>query len=652
MAVVVTTDLVVIDNADSLGGCPPDWCGSCGACLCTGAATIEGAGHFVSRACPPGPSFNNVPAGACNTSLKDFHWYSWIRESDPQQTFACQGLQMGISGAAIGTGDPGCSGRWDVSGADRGVVSYKGWKRVAHDPLRPFDTVTGTPPVITCINHYYWLFGTLSGGRCASYIDQHVKATRITVTAGTCAVPGTFDAVAANDETNVRGLFMKVNGVFFGDTKIIYGDTGTAANFFRETNQTVVFSEWLMSGALYKWSFVGNATSSCNKVRFGTFTGCGNAREGGAGLSISAAGTTPFRFEVIDSNVNEFGLYGSVLVNPPAIYLDRLETYTVEDNSLTTFTEDTRDANDAGASDAAVFPTADAVNDSANFGYNERFSLLNITTGTIGVGTYTVTWEYSTASGFSALTDVTDGTSNFKTSGAQVVSYAIPDDWVTRSVGGDTRYWIRARRDAGTSTTNPLLTQVTVSVGGGARFEHTNAEVIRTTFTNMDTIRIRGSAKFKKNVVSNSVTPAKSAAIDLGSADPAVDTFRDNTISCNTNGILVKGTSTGTTTYNLRNITFSGNTTDVRVDFPGAATICINVLCGGSTPTTASVNMCTTVNVNNNVAVAVNVLCISGNGVACARVGIFTTPVCLGAAALFCGSTDMCGTFAVTHNFM
>jgi len=274
------------------------------------------------------------------------------------------------------------------------------------------------------------------------------------------------------------------------------------------------------------------------------FSGTGVDREGGNGIVITSAGLAPFRIEAIDSNVNEFGLYGSTITNPTIIRCDRLETYTVEDNSLSTFTEDTRDANDAGASDAPVFPATDAVNDSANFGHNERFSELQINTGTAGVGTYTVTWEYSTASGFSALTDVTDGTGDFKTTGLQTVSYSIPDDWVTRSVGGDTRYWIRARRDAGTSTTNPSLTQVTTSMGGGVRLEHTNAEAIRDTFTNMDTIRIRSSAKFKKNIVSSSVAPAKSSAIDLGAVNPAADTFRDiNIQNCEKRNIITKDRS-------------------------------------------------------------------------------------------------------------
>ena len=60
---------------------------------------------------------------------------------------------------------------------------------------------------------------------------------------------------------------------------------------------------------------------------------------------------------------------------------------------------------------------------------------------------------------------------------------------------------------------------------------------------------------------------------------------------------MLKGTSTGTTTYNLRNIQFAGNTNDIRVDFPAGATIEINILDSGDTPSIDNVNG-STVNVN------------------------------------------------------
>jgi len=270
MAVTVVSNLTVIDNADSIGACLI-WTGCPRApTICTGAATIEGAGHLIVRACAGINFLNNVPVG-CNPSLKNRHWYAWIRESDPQDLQANSGLRLGISSNAIAAGCPGNVGTWLVSGSDFGVATLKGWKRVVIDPIRPFDFTVGTPPAVTCINQFHYRFNVLSGGRCSSYIDQHVHASTITVTAGTDAVPGDLQTLQDNDATNVRGFFQKVNGVFFASIALIMGDTGTAANFFRDTNQSIVWSEWNVSATLYKISVVGNATSSCNKIRFGTF---------------------------------------------------------------------------------------------------------------------------------------------------------------------------------------------------------------------------------------------------------------------------------------------------------------------------------------------------------------------------------------------
>ena len=59
-------------------------------------------------------------------------------------------------------------------------------------------------------------------------------------------------------------------------------------------------------------------------------------------------------------------------------------------------------------------------------------------------------------------------------------------------------------------------------------------------------------------------------------------------------------------TYNFRKITFAGNTNDVRVDFPAASTVDINILESGDTPSIQKVDAATTVNVNNAVTVVIN----------------------------------------------
>jgi len=131
--------------------------------------------------------------------------------------------------------------------------------------------------------------------------------------------------------------------------------------------------------------------------------------------------------------------------------------------------------NDATPNDCQPFPTGAGVNDAFYLGFGLQFSKIKINVGTAGAGTYTVTWEYWNGSAWTALSGVTDGTTGFKTSGTNDVTYTVPTDWAVVSVNGSpTMYYIRARRDAGTVTTDPLITQGWSSgVGAGAFASHT-----------------------------------------------------------------------------------------------------------------------------------------------------------------------------------
>lgn len=140
------------------------------------------------------------------------------------------------------------------------------------------------------------------------------------------------------------------------------------------------------------------------------------------------------------------------------------------------------------------------------------------------------------------------------------------------------------------------------SVIGGStvRWEQVNAKCLSSTFADCDTITVRNGAIFRKNTITDSIAPATSAALDLGGADPAVDTVRDLNIYNSARGILLSGT--GNVTYNFRNIKFVNNTLDVRVNFGAGDTVTINILEGGDTPTIDNVNGSTVNVVNAKVA--------------------------------------------------
>ena len=102
-------------------------------------------------------------------------------------------------------------------------------------------------------------------------------------------------------------------------------------------------------------------------------------------------------------------------------------------------TDDTGDANDAGANDVALLPAAPATNDAFYIGSSVRFDRISIDLTTVGVGTWTITWEYWNGSSWSTLTDIegntsfTAGIGAFKTGELQVFAFDAPSNWSTRT---------------------------------------------------------------------------------------------------------------------------------------------------------------------------------------------------------------------------
>lgn len=123
-----------------------------------------------------------------------------------------------------------------------------------------------------------------------------------------------------------------------------------------------------------------------------------------------------------------------------------------------TYVDETADANEATANDWTIFP-AGAAADYATIGYRQKFKKFVMNVGTAGTGTYTVSWQYWNGA-WTALTGVSDGTTSFKTSGTNNVTFTVPTDWVATSINGSASlYYIRALKDTGTVTLAPLGTQ-------------------------------------------------------------------------------------------------------------------------------------------------------------------------------------------------
>ncbi len=150
---------------------------------------------------------------------------------------------------------------------------------------------------------------------------------------------------------------------------------------------------------------------------------------------------------------------------------------TSEDNSATTFVDDTADAASAGANDVAVGPDPFDNLDALYIGHGTIFSAAVIDVGTAGAGDATAAetdFEYWNGSAWASLTQVLDSSVELTAGTATyVISFLPPADWAATTVdGGASNFYIRFISSAADvyNTTQPLITQIWVlplATGGG-----------------------------------------------------------------------------------------------------------------------------------------------------------------------------------------
>jgi hypothetical protein len=540
----------------------------------------------------------SITANFGSVSLENTHLRMWSR--------LAQDISLAYGGRLI-IGLEADHGSWQIYNETLQVTFYNGWMMFVADPRKPFDETVGTQPTdILAITdaglRQEMLFVNISGptGDCLFH------GTELSVEGGTTGDRGTFAEWAAEDRTDGWGSFADNAGVYFTCTGAVFQADGTDDSYFEDLNQIIIFSDLPVAGSLYKWRHVGNSTGT-NHFQLGLTAGSGVDQEGSDGGTIVATGAAPFRIEAIDSDVDAVNYYGVTMLGPDALYDNPLRNVKHEDNSGASFTDISSDATGPDLAIVELMPATEAVDDATYFGADEIFYNLGLDLSTGKAGTWTGIWEYWDGSAWSALTDVTDDTDNFATTGAQTVDWSIPDDWATTAIDSDTRYWVRFRIDSFTSSgAGPAhsVNGCTCAHAGDIKLEDANVDMVGCTLTGMGAVRVRNGAFLKKTTLNAAVTPVKHAALDLGGADPASDTVRDVTIAnCNA-GVLLKGS--GDVTYNFRHLLFVGNTSDVRVDFGSGDTVTINILEFGDTPSIDNVNGSTIV-INSGVTTLVNV---------------------------------------------
>lgn len=134
------------------------------------------------------------------------------------------------------------------------------------------------------------------------------------------------------------------------------------------------------------------------------------------------------------------------------------QVWQVDDSGGPSFVDETTDFNDAGANDVDPFPATEAVDDYMAVGFTQAFGDLVLNVGTAGVGGV-VAWEYWNGTTWTALSGVTDGTTDLTTSGENSVTFTVPQDWAALILNGSASlFYVRARVTTVYST-NPIITQ-------------------------------------------------------------------------------------------------------------------------------------------------------------------------------------------------
>lgn len=140
------------------------------------------------------------------------------------------------------------------------------------------------------------------------------------------------------------------------------------------------------------------------------------------------------------------------------------------------------------AANYQLFPDAEQVNDAVYFGNDDPMGVIEFDVDTAAVyGGDSLTWEYGTEGGWSALTilhdntDTTaqDGKRSFQQDGR--IIFEPPSDWDLKTVNGVETYWVRARVSGANITQVPIFNGVNhSSVAPGGPFEAPCSGTVKT----------------------------------------------------------------------------------------------------------------------------------------------------------------------------
>ncbi len=248
--------------------------------------------------------------------------YVWILANGTMDIAANGGIAMII-------GDGTNTIAYEVAGSDLAVFRHSdgpvGWQCLLLDmanrpagfrETRGFESSLNITQITEIGAEFVTLSKALGGGaNCFIDIIRYGNAG-VTIDAGTSGDRGSFAELAVEDRSNTTGKAFGVlrelgTGMYGCQGFLTFGNSGTAAHYFSDTNFVVNWEDRNVASGRYGLTLIAN-TTGIGSFRLGTIDGTENGLSGGSLIMPTGSGAA---FDASDADLDECLLYGVTLKN-------------------------------------------------------------------------------------------------------------------------------------------------------------------------------------------------------------------------------------------------------------------------------------------------------------------------------------------------
>lgn len=238
------------------------------------------------------------------------HVYFWVQIQGIPDTKANGGIRLYAEDSS------GNYGYFNVGGSE----NYPGgWVCYCFKPGASYSSGSGSV-ITSSIAKVGVRFKALSkalGNNPNCFWDAVRYGTGLTLKSGSTDAIDFDDIVTAENNDKYWGIIEKVNGVFFVQGKLVFGDTSTSGVDFIDKSEAVVFKDLPFGDSNFsELQVFGNTTGTTNFV-----LGESSGGRGVSGCVLKAAGAVKFKFTATDANIDKLQIYGTSFIDSGDIAL-------------------------------------------------------------------------------------------------------------------------------------------------------------------------------------------------------------------------------------------------------------------------------------------------------------------------------------------